>query len=183
MDNYWDWIFEKYQKQILQFLNTSEGRRAQGLLPIYDHLPVVQVSRNHVTFWTGSIIKGHPELVGVFYTGDGFGGGRNLGTAIDKSVLSKKEVSLHSFRHYLGLYRDKFFPEIYLLTTPFTGGAKDGCLQRYGGSDSTWTLARDATTATDVINGAITDYVAAVKQGSLYEVRWNSMPVDTSGLT
>lgn len=172
---YWDFVFRKHQRALLNILNTPEGRQLQGISKIYDNLPVIQVGRNHVTF------RGGKKLKGIFYSGNGLGVAKVWGDALEKSLIADKGVSHYSLANYSNIYTDRYFPLIFSVVTAFTGGTKDGSMNR--GTQPSWSDARDGTDATSVSNGATANDVSGVTTGGNYFVERSSMPTDTSGLT
>lgn len=175
---YADWLIQKYQKTLISILNTKEGRDLQGISKEYQSLPIVEVGRNHISFFTGKFKAGKPVLKGIFYTGS-FGVARIWTSILEKALIADKGVDINSVRNFSGIYKDNFYPDIFCATTNFSTGAKDTVLRRL--NEVTWTAARDAATGDDVITGATTHNVLAIFAATYY-LYWAFLPADTSGL-
>lgn len=58
-------LFNKYQRLLIKYVNSSYGRRRLEIPDMWKRLPCVQVGVNHATFYLGG-----NDFIGKFWVGD-----------------------------------------------------------------------------------------------------------------
>lgn len=171
--------FNKYQKDILRFVNTEGGRHLLGI----SNLPVIKVTPNsihQVIGVQGDKIEIQAKFWGVDTVAEQF-----IPTLEKLSIFNEYkriEKPYDTFLHFSGLERKyERYGDIYLATDPFTAGAGDGMVYK---QSSVWATARGAATG-DGINYTTPNRIESSANFSspTYTIYRCFLPFDTSALS